>query len=160
MIINDSSIFSPSIPDQRLLQPNAVDITCDQLFEHTAFSRIYLKDKPEHAPQIPMGFFGRAQEQVWELLAGRAYPFISDLKVEMPSDQVGWLISRSTLNRNGMFILSGLYDSGFRGNIAGTIYCFNDSYIEKGSPIAQFVQAKAQTRYLYNGQYQEKKVTE
>jgi len=67
------------------------------------------------------------------------------------------LITRSTLNRNGAFIISGLYDSGFYGPAAGTIYNFGGmTLIELGARVAQFVVAEAENDFPYDGSYNTK----
>ena len=66
----------------------------------------------------------------------------------------GWLIARSTLNRNGIFITSGLYDSGFENYIGGVMHVrCGPATIEKGARIAQFIFVEAETVRMYDGEY-------
>ena len=72
----------------------------------------------------------------------------------MPTGYAGWLIARSTLNRNGIFITSGLYDSGFENFIGGVMHVRGGpARIEKGARIAQFIFVEAETVRLYDGEY-------
>ena len=46
--------------------------------------------------------------------AAGSYEAIMDAYVTVGAVEAGWVVPRSTLNRNGLFITSGLYDSGYR----------------------------------------------
>ena len=64
------------------------------------------------------------------------------------------MIARSTLNRNGIFITSGLYDSGFENYIGGVMHVrCGPARIERGTRIAQFIYVEAETASMYEGQY-------
>jgi len=68
--------------------------------------------------------------------------------------EAGWVITRSTLNRNGCFITSGLYDAGYRGVMAGVLHVTVDTArIKKGTRIGQYLSFDAETLHLYNGSY-------
>jgi deoxycytidine triphosphate deaminase len=47
---------------------------------------------------------------------------MSDFYVSVPEKVAGDLIIRSTLNRCGLALNSGLWDSGFKGNLGAIIY--------------------------------------
>ena len=53
---------------------------------------------------------------------------MSDFFVTVPAGLAAFLIVRSTLNRNGIFITSGLYDQGFSNNI-GFVMQKSDGWI-------------------------------
>jgi dUTP pyrophosphatase len=133
------------------IQPNAVDITIEQLFqmgpENTVLrnSSCEVRSSKEILPT----------ENFWTLYPGCTYQFLSDLEVYVHEGRAGWLIPRSTLVRNGIQVFSGLYDSGFRGKIGGVITTFgNKVVIERGFRVAQFVTVRAESKYMYKGQYQ------
>jgi len=74
--------------------------------------------------------------------------------VTIGPDEAGWVITRSTLNRNGVFITSGLYDSGYSGVMAGAMHVRGGPVrIKKGTRVAQFLLFKAEALTLYNGSY-------
>lgn len=168
-VIPTIAIKSELVPNQ--LQQNAVDITCDHMY---CFSMLQSKDpsginwcripkegKTVHSDRVKMITQKQYDNSEWKddsfvLVNTGAFAFESDVEVEIPEGYVGWLITRSSLNRNGIIVHSGLYDSGFKGIIAGTVYNMTKSivYIERGARIAQFVLAKAECAGLYNGQYQ------
>jgi len=72
----------------------------------------------------------------------------------------GWcamtLQTRSSYSRKGVFITSGLYDSGFRGAIGCSIYNLSEEkiIIPGGERILQAIFWKPDSASLYNGQWQ------
>lgn len=140
---------------EECIQPNALDITVDtidKIRSSTDTPVILRKDKTIHSlkDSVEPDYYG-----LFDLEPGE-YSFESGIFCKIPDGVVGWLVSRSSLNRNGIFILSGVYDSGFNGYVGGTIYVARKLYIEKGARIAQLITAKAESVHLYNGQYQAK----
>ena len=68
--------------------------------------------------------------------------------------EAGWVITRSTLNRNGVFITSGLYDSGYCGVMAGALHVnVGPMKIKRGTRVGQFLLFKSETLKLYDGDY-------
>lgn len=66
--------------------------------------------------------------------------------------------TRSTLNRNGVTVTSGLYDSGYEGHIAGMIHNTSfETILEPHMSIAQFIMADAMSAKMYAGGYNHKK---
>jgi deoxycytidine triphosphate deaminase len=79
---------------------------------------------------------------------------MSPAYVEMPEGTVGWLVTRSTLNRNGVFVLSGLYDSGYKGHINGMLYNRGGPMVmEKMSRVSQFIVGSSDSFGTYSGGY-------
>lgn len=82
-------------------------------------------------------------------------------RFRVPNDVVAWPFPRSSYSRKGVFISSGLYDSGFgfdreQGAAGGvSIYNFSDQtvVIPKGERILQFVFCKGEAYQLYDGHY-------
>lgn len=151
---------------EEMVQPNGIDFTLDKLYQ-TVKDRDWFalghefKQHREWEPVEPFEFEARGfggdcyTAQAFSLKASTSYDFQSDLKVNIPRDIVAYLIVRSTLNRNQMFITSGLYDSGFIGNIGGQLHNRgNHAVLEKGVRIGQIVFADAQSISAYNGSYQ------
>jgi deoxycytidine triphosphate deaminase len=77
-------------------------------------------------------------------------------------DNFGLVFIRSSLSRNGIFISSGVYDSGFKGIGGVTIYNFSDKTLNllKGCRIAQMIVFKADSFKLYAGHYNESESVE
>lgn len=146
------------------IQPNAIDISINKLFEISDNSFIFSSIKKEHRDRFEI-FLQPAEIRsnnsfqtvpVWKLNKG-VYDFVSSTYVEIPKGLVGWLETRSTLNRNGMIVHTGLYDSGFKGYISGAIYNFlGTAYIEESICVAQFILAESAGKDLYSGGYNTK----
>lgn len=154
-----SKQFCTNVPKESI-QPNAVDITLDQVFrlldvevkisKDSAMMRDRKVMHPSHSS------YGIETAPYYKFKPGQ-YQFESNIGCDLPQGVVGWIVARSTLNRNGIFIVSGIYDAGFHSTtIGGTMYIPCDVEIEQGARIAQFVTMKAETEYLYNGKYQGK----
>lgn len=67
--------------------------------------------------------------------------------VEIPKGYVGFIMGRSSLNKNGVACLTGVIDSGYTGEIAVILNPVEDitriiTRIKKGDRIAQLVVAK------------------
>ena len=90
----------------------------------------------------------------WYYLEEGTYEVVMENIVTVGADEAGWVITRSTLNRNGVFITSGLYDSGYNGVMAGAMHIRGGPVrIKKGTRVAQFLLFKAEALTLYNGSY-------
>lgn len=73
---------------------------------------------------------------MFELKDNEVYDFISESTIEIKEGEAAWLKTRSTLNRNGISINSGLYDSGYSGVIGGVISIKGgDAKIQKGARV-------------------------
>lgn len=152
--------------DPKCIQMNAVDIRVseflliddyenpysehhNQLFEISDSETVH-KKKSKPLPLFENGY--------WVLSRG-AYEFTSPHFVTVPAGYCGYLITRSSFNRNGIFIISGLYDSGFEGYVGGTLYNFGGRIkMQHMTRLCQLVMASAETVKMYEGQYNFKKI--
>ena len=90
----------------------------------------------------------------WYYLEEGTYEVVMENIVTVGADEAGLVITRSTLNRNGVFITSGLYDSGYNGVMAGAMHIRGGPVrIKKGTRVAQFLLFKAEALTLYKGSY-------
>lgn len=155
--------------DQDCIQPNAVDIRVksiwrlkDSPFLISDEQKIH-REKEQVVPTLTTAFrninrteggIGSKSVKEYFRLEPGTYEFDTAHFVEIPEGKAGWIVPRSTLNRNGVFITSGLYDSGFRNTIGGIIHVrVGVAYIEVRSRIGQFILADAETVSLYDGDY-------
>lgn len=155
---------NPALDLKEHVQQNGLDVDCALLTfipaTTTSLGKILTvglttQVKPTFQKIEPIEYhFPNCQEKGWKLDTGRAYSFDSSFEVDIPEGMCGWLIGRSSFNRHGVLIRSALYDSGFKGTIGGTIYCFNPVVIGQNVRVAQLVLAEAKNASLYNGQYQ------
>ena len=130
-------------------QPNAVDLRVDKIFRlHDKEFEISDKEKKHRGSwevEHQNGFF---------YLEPGTYEIIMENIVDVPEGYAGWVITRSTLNRNGLFITSGLYDSGYNGVMAGALHVEGGpAKIQKGTRVAQFLMFEAETLSMYDGDY-------
>ena len=149
-------ILSPTLPNELLTkvqegdsQPNAVDLRVDKIFklkdEVFSISEESKKHRGSEEVEAVDGYF--------ELEPG-TYEILMENIVKIPEGFGGWVITRSTLNRNGLFITSGLYDSGYHGVMAGCLHVeHGPAKIEKGSRVGQFLLFEAETLSMYDGDY-------
>lgn len=156
--------------DDECIQPNAVDIRVKAIFKLDEKSPFLLSDeqkihrkKEEVKPTLTTAFrnFNKSDAGIGSKAVGEYYrlePGVYEFEtahwIEVPSGKAGWIVPRSTLNRNGVFITSGLYDSGFKNYIGGTLHVrAGVAYIAVKSRIGQFILADAETVSLYEGGY-------
>lgn len=131
-------------------QPNAVDIRLDRIWKFTDDAKFEITDEyKNHAEREEVfpdsdGFF---------LLAPGTYEICFENMVDVSEGEAGWVITRSTLNRNGAFITSGLYDSGYSGPMAGALHISIPTKIRQGTRVGQYLIVKAETGVLYDGDY-------
>ena len=131
-------------------QPNAVDLRLGKLFSINYNIFEISEDRKAHRGTSEMtpdssGYFH---------LNPGVYEVVMDNIVTIGPDEAGWVITRSTLNRNGVFITSGLYDSGYNGVMAGALHVTGGPMkIKKGTRIAQFLLFKAESLTQYSGSY-------
>ena len=131
-------------------QPNAIDLRVDKVFkvnnglfevsnEHKKHrGSIEIKPDLEGYFNLPIGHYEVVMENIINVGQGEA----------------GWVITRSTLNRNGLFLTSGLYDSGYHGAMAGMLHVtIGQARIKKGTRIGQYLSFDAESLGMYDGDY-------
>ena len=143
---NDSDLTNVQEGDS---QPNAVDLRVSKIFKMDG-QFLISEDKKVHRTTeelIP-------DEKDWWSLDTGVYEIVMENIVSVGEGYAGFVITRSTLNRNGVFITSGLYDSGYHGVMAGALHVRGGkTYIKKGTRVGQFIMFEAETLSLYDGSY-------
>ena len=132
------------------IQPNAVDLRVSKIFKIKEEDFIIDNETKTH----------RGSEEIhpypsgmWYLKPG-TYEIVMENIISVGDDEAGWVITRSTLNRNGVFITSGLYDSGYHGVMAGALHVTTGPmWIKKGTRVGQFLLFKSQALKKYDGDY-------
>jgi deoxycytidine triphosphate deaminase len=131
-------------------QPNAIDLRLGKVFaiKNNLFELSEEGKKHRGTTEI------ESDQDGWYYLQEGTYEVVMENIVTVGADEAGWVITRSTLNRNGVFITSGLYDSGYNGVMAGAMHVRGGQFlIKKGTRVAQFLLFKAEALTLYNGSY-------
>jgi len=145
---------------RKLVSPNAIDFTLDRVYEiGNNLARITETQKNmRRMESLPL--LTSLPNPFWKLEGQKVYDGTSDVYVEVPEDVAAVLWTRSTFARNGVFIMSGLYDTGFKGNIGFTIYTIGGQIeIEPGTRIGQIGFIAAASAGLYAGEYNHKEGT-
>ncbi len=149
IIQNEIITFPDTIDITKHKQQNGIDVDCIELFELSGtFEISEVSKKSVRCIELPLF------DNHWNLKKGNAYEFNSSFKIEIPNGMGGSVVGRSTFNRAGILIRSSWFDAGFKGIIGGTIYCFNDVVLTKGTRVAQVILHESQKGETYSGQYQ------
>jgi deoxycytidine triphosphate deaminase len=136
------------------IQPNAVDLRVEKIFRMDLDKTFTIgeengKEVKQHRGSTELY---PDEEGYWYLNPG-SYEIVMENIIDVGADEAGWVITRSTLNRNGLFITSGLYDSGYHGVMAGALHVTAPAKIKKGTRVGQFLLFKSQSLKKYDGDY-------
>jgi deoxycytidine triphosphate deaminase len=132
------------------VQPNAVDIRLGKVFRITNNLFQISNDHKAHrgTEEIQPDAFGD-----YNLEPG-SYEVVMENVIHVGEGEAGWVITRSTLNRNGLFLTSGLYDSGYHGVMAGVLHVnAGPAKIKQGTRIGQYLSFNAEALHSYAGDY-------
>jgi len=136
--------------DQVQVQPNAIDLRIDKLFRMFSQTFVISEDDKRHRETKEI----EPDEDGWWRLDPGSYEVVMEGTVCIGANEAGWVITRSSLNRNGCFITSGLYDSGYEGVMAGVLHINNGPMmIQRGTRVGQFLLFEAEALNQYDGDY-------
>ena len=140
-----------SIFDKKQIQPNAIDLKVDTILKIKKDTHFILdEDRKTHRGTEPVSI----DSEGYYVLEPGAYEILMEGEITIGPDEAGWVITRSTLNRNGIYITSGLYDSGYKGVMAGALHVTcGPAMIKKGTRVGQFLLFKAEALNQYDGDY-------
>lgn len=138
------------------VQPNAVDLKIDKVFEieKSLFTidetqKVHRGSKEIHPDK----------DGYWCLPPGH-YEVIMQNKIKVAEGEAGFVITRSTLNRNAVYLTSGLYDSGYgekteEGAVMAGVMHVGCGYIkiQRGTRIGQYLCFKSESLHKYDGDY-------
>lgn len=132
------------------VQPNAIDLRLKKVF--AIQPDVFVIDE-EHKKHRSTKEIKPDLDGYFNLQPG-SYEVVMENEVTVAEGEAGWVVTRSTLNRNGVFITSGLYDSGYSGVIAGVMHVnIAPMKVKQGTRIGQFLLFKAEALHSYNGDY-------
>lgn len=149
-ILGPTSTSSLSGVQEGDSQPNAVDLRLGKVFKilPTVFELTN-----EHKTHRGTEELLPDEEGFFNLDVG-SYEVVMDNIIDVGEFEAGWVITRSTLNRNGIFLTSGLYDSKYSGTMAGCMHVeVGPARIKKGTRIGQYLSFDAEMMHGYNGDY-------
>lgn len=149
-IASDSANSSLSVIHSKDIQPNAVDVRVDKVFRIEPKEFKISESEKKHRGSVEI----LPDEQGYFNLVQGAYEIIMEGIVSIGEGEAGWIITRSTLNRNGLYITSGLYDSGYEGVMAGALHVSGGpAKIQQGTRVGQFLLFPSESLSSYDGDY-------
>lgn len=161
MIINptyaiDQGWITGLTDPKKQVQPNAIDFSIDRLFSIDNTKPFIISEDAktmrggeELEPTVEL-----QDGNYWELFPKSTYDAMSNIYVKVPDNVAVTLIIRSTFNRNGIFLTSGLYDTGFEGSIGFALHNRSgQAFIKPGTRIGQIKFWTADSSGSYAGQY-------
>jgi len=131
-------------------QPNAVDLRVGKIFQILKNTFEIDEEHKKHRGSVEIMVDGNGY---YNLPPG-SYEVIMDNVVNVGEGEAGWVITRSTFNRNGCFLTSGLYDSGYHGKMAAVLHVnIGLARIKQGTRIGQYLSFEAESLHMYDGDY-------
>ena len=132
------------------IQPNAVDLRLGKVFLIKPDVFIIDEQQKRHRGTIEL----QPNDEGYFQLDPGHYEVVMENIINVGEGEAGWVITRSTLNRNGVFLTSGLYDAGFYGIMAGVMHVTVGAMrIKPGTRIGQYLSFDAETLSMYDGSY-------
>jgi deoxycytidine triphosphate deaminase len=132
------------------VQPNAVDLRLGKIFRLSQSTFVIDENRKQHRGSVEL----KPDEQGYFNLAEGHYEVVMENIITVGPNEAGWVITRSTLNRNGLFLTSGLYDTGYDGVMAGVLHVTaGPARIAKGTRIGQYLSFEAEALHEYDGDY-------
>lgn len=131
-------------------QPNAVDLRLGRVYKINNELFEVSNDHKKHRGSEEVFPDG---EGYYNLSIG-SYEVVMENIINVGPFEAGWVITRSTLNRNGCYITSGLYDSGYHGVMAGVLHVTTGpARIKQGTRIGQYLSFESESLSTYDGDY-------
>lgn len=151
-IASDTSSSNLTDIQEGDVQPNAVDLRIDKVFMITKDIFVVDEEKKHHRKKIEVT---PSYDGYYYLDPGH-YEVTMMNKIEVGLDEAGFVITRSTLNRNGVHLTTGLYDSGYKGVMAAVMHVnCGPMKIKPGTRIGQYLCFASEALHEYNGDYGE-----
>ena len=144
---------------EKQVQPNAIDFTADKAFqinqEYFYVSETYKQMRGSNPVNPRPTYYESEPINSWFIEGGGMLDFLSDIYVDLPEGVAAQLVIRSTLARNGLQLMSGLYDSGFKGHIGFLLHNRHEfeAIIAEGTRVGQIIFVQSESSDLYKGGY-------
>ena len=136
--------------DADMISSNAIDMRLDRVFAVSDDMFVIDEKSKEHRSRIQVS----PDDDGYYNLGVGVYDVAMSSTVSIADGEAGWLVIRSTFNRNGVFITSGIYDSGYSGVVGGALHVnAGPVRVKHGTRVAQFVLTEAETLKMYDGDY-------
>lgn len=148
----------------KYISPNAIDFTVDKMFTiNDDLVRVSENVKMMASGRAIVPEYDSRYKERFFCIGNRCVvDGMSDIFVKVPKGVACLpMVVRSTFNRNGVFITSGLYDSGYEGHIGFAIHNQRNapSFIGVGTRVGQIVFVESDSAGLYAGGWNHKEGT-
>lgn len=138
------------------VQQCGIDITLDEVFVLDNESRALISEDGRVFKKSTMLTNENKIGNSFVIESGFSYDVMSDFYISVPSHLCAMILVRSSLNRNGLSVASGLYDPGFRGNAGFHMRAHaGNVLIQPHTRVAQIVFFQADSISEYSGMYQD-----
>ena len=132
------------------VQPNAVDLRLNKVL---AIRPEVFEISNEHKKHRGSYELTPDAEGYFNLPAG-SYEVVMENIIKVGDNEAGWVITRSTLNRNGCHLTTGLYDTGYHGAMAAVLHVTTGmARIKQGTRIGQYLCFNSEALHHYDGDY-------
>ena len=149
-ILGPSSRSKITGVDEESVQPNALDLKLGKVFRICPNNFWVSNTEKKHRNSVELK---PGKDGYYELTPGH-YEVVMENIIHVGEGEAGWVITRSTLNRNGCFLTSGLYDTGYHGAMAAVLHVtVANAYIKQGTRIGQYLSFNAESLSSYDGDY-------
>ena len=133
------------------IQPNATALRIDKIFKIE--NDVFEIDKDNNKKHRSLTELKTDKDDFYFLNEG-TYSVVMENDITVGDNECGFVITRSTFIRNGCFLTSGLYDSGYKGHMVSCLHVTSGALkIQKGTRIGQYLCFHCNSLYKYNGSY-------
>lgn len=133
------------------VQPNAIDLRLNKVFK--IVPNVFEIDAANNKKHRGVEELQPDENGFWTLEPGE-YEISCMETVEVGPDEMGLIVQRSTLSRNGCYLRNCIFDSGYIGELAGILGVnIAPLHIQRGTRIGQYVCYKSEVLKQYNGSY-------
>lgn len=138
------------------VQPNAIDFTLDRLFTVNVNNEFVISEAGKQmrgGTEYPTYQDRKDPSMSFWTLRNPIYDGMSNVYVDLPEGVAAMLVIRSTFNRNGLFLTSGLYDSGYKGHLGFILHnrAAGLTKVARGTRIGQVIFVASGTAKMYAG---------
>ena len=140
--------------DETMIQPNTIDLRINEVYRIGAGPMHMDENKKVHRKSIKQEI---DEDGNFVLDHAACYEIRSNQRVDIAEGEIALLLGRSTFNRNGVLIISSIYDSGFKDFAGATLYNMGgETTVKPQTRFAHLIIAKAESLHKYDGDYGEK----
>lgn len=144
---------SELVVDDVAVQPNAIDLRLKKVWKLESTPFILDEEGKTIRARNEVSINNDGYYWLWP----GAYEIKLGDQINMGANEAGLVIQRSTLNRNGVFITTGLYDSGYEGSMLACLHVTTSLFkVKPDTRVAQFIVMQAESLKQYDGQYAKK----